>query len=1409
MIHSFIKPDYVFETSWEVCNKRSGVYTVLATKAVTMVQQFQNKLIYIGPDIYQPGAANKRFTPDTALFPEWQVYCKKNGIPIKVGRWDVIGSPIAVLVDFSSLIPTKDEILKSFWEDYKVDSLSGQWDYLEPVIFGFAAGKIIEFFMTLYVSSTDRVITHFNDWLSGAGLLYIKKKVPQAATIFTTHDTVVGRAMAANGEYIYDNFENIDAISKAQSLGVISKHSLEKQSAAMADCFTTVSEITARECIHFLGREIDVLTPNGFEEDFVPKGDAYTEKRDIARLKLRQVSEALLGYKLSDDIMFIANSGRYEFRNKGTDLLLDSLDILSKSNDVEREIIVFVMIPANIYGHRVDLKNKIDNNTGEKLPNPFLTHGLNEIGYDPIINKIQKLHLENDQESKIKLIFIPSFLNGDDGIFNMSYYDLLIGMDLTIFPSYYEPWSYTPIESMAFGIPTVTTSLTGFGNWVKTKTKGIADGIEVIERNDENQHEAANKIAGIILRYTKMGDQDKKLAIENAQKITRSIDWELLIKNYYKTFDIALRVVNNRTDSFIPMQKDLRIQTKPETSPRPMWKKIVVKSKLPQEISHLHTISRNLWWTWNYEAVELFESINPEVWNEVGKNPILLLEKVSYNDLYKLAQDKNFVEKLNAVYNKLSDYLEQPFSHSPSISYFSMEYGLSAILKIYSGGLGVLAGDYLKEASDSRVNMTGVGLMYRYGYFKQELSLNGEQQAIYEPQEFSSLPLEEVRTDDGQLLIIDINFPGRIVKLKVWKAMVGRIPLYLLDSDHALNEQGDRHITHTLYGGDWENRLKQEIILGMGGIRLLNALGIHSDLYHCNEGHAALINVQRLINYIEQKLTFGEAMEMVRVSSLFTTHTPVPAGHDKFDEDMIRVYLRHIPDLLTISWEEFMDLGRENPGQHGEKFSMSVLAAKTSQEMNGVSWLHGEVSKNMFHHLWDGYAPEELHINYVTNGVHYGTWTSEEFQKFYNNHFDGNFLNDVSNKNYWAQIYNVDNSEIWEIRKTLKKKLFAYIKEHTEKNMANTYEDPARIIEIMNRMNENALTIGFARRFATYKRAHLLFTDLDRLAKIVNNPNHPVQFLFAGKAHPADGGGQGLIKKIIEISRRPEFLGKIVFIENYDMELGKRLTSGVDVWLNTPTRPLEASGTSGQKAELNGVLNFSVLDGWWYEGYKPGAGWALSDKQTFANNQFQDELDAATIYNIFENEIIPLYYSNNGSQPDKWIDCIKKSIATIAPEYTTKRMINDYLHKFYQPQYQRANTLKNNNFGEARALAAWKKRVLSAWHNIEVLSIDMPDISAYELGIGEDYDITIGVDLNILEGNEIGLEMVFADGADDNITKIVHTEPFLVKEKNGSVTTYYLKHKLNFPGVFKFGIRMHPVNPMLPHKQDFALMRWI
>ena len=623
----------------------------------------------------------------------------------------------------------------------------------------------------------------------------------------------------------------------------------------------------------------------------------------------------------------------------------------------------------------------------------------------------------------------------------------------------------------------------------------------------------------------------------------------------------------------------------------PNWKEVTVKSRIPAELEKLSEISRNIWWAWNFEATELFRDLDPELWKECGQNPVLLLERMSYEKLEALAKDKVILRRMNDVYTKFRDYMDvKPDENRPSVAYFSMEYGLSSVLKIYSGGLGVLAGDYLKEASDSNVDLCAVGFLYRYGYFTQTLSMDGQQIANYEAQNFGQLPIDRVMDANGQPLVVDVPYLDYYVHANVWRVNVGRISLYLLDTDNEMNSEFDRPITHQLYGGDWENRLKQEILLGIGGILTLKALGIKKDVYHCNEGHAALINVQRICDYVATGLTFDQSIELVRASSLYTVHTPVPAGHDYFDEGLFGKYMGGYPARMGISWDDLMDLGRNNPGDKGERFCMSVFACNTSQEVNGVSWLHGKVSQEMFSTIWKGYFPEEIHVGYVTNGVHFPTWSATEWKELYFKYFNENFWFDQSNPKIWEAIYNVPDEEIWKTRMTMKNKLVDYIRKSFRDTWLKNQGDPSRIVSLMDKINPNALLIGFGRRFATYKRAHLLFTDLERLSKIVNNPDYPVQFLFTGKAHPHDGAGQGLIKRIIEISRRPEFLGKIIFLENYDMQLARRLVSGVDIWLNTPTRPLEASGTSGEKALMNGVVNFSVLDGWWLEGYREGAG---------------------------------------------------------------------------------------------------------------------------------------------------------------------------------------------------------------------------
>ena len=867
-------------------------------------------------------------------------------------------------------------------------------------------------------------------------------------------------------------------------------------------------------------------------------------------------------------------------------------------------------------------------------------------------------------------------------------------------------------------------------------------------------------------------------------------------------------------------------------SNQPSWKVINVKSHIPEALKKLDELSHNLWWCWNTEALDLFSSLDTELWHKVRRNPIDLLRSIDYDRLIELSKNEEIIRKMNKVYADFRKYMDvKPNPKRASVAYFCMEYGLSHVLKIYSGGLGILAGDYLKEASDSNVDMVAVGFLYRYGYFTQSLSMDGQQIANYEPQDFDRLPIERVLDADGNQVIVDVPYPNFMVHATLWRANVGRISLYLLDTDNELNSEYDRRITHSLYGGDWENRIKQEYLLGIGGMLALNKLGIKKDVYHCNEGHAALCNVQRLAEYVESGLSFNQALELVRASSLYTVHTPVPAGHDYFDEGLFNKYMNQFPARLGISWDDFMGMGRTNPGDKNEKFCMSTFLCKTCQEVNGVSWLHGRVSQQMFRGIWPGYLPsperldhaerthdeweeiynpnpEESHVGYVTNGVHLPTWCAKEWQAVYKKYLGAEYYHDQSNEKIWEKILQVPDEVIWNTRVQLKNKLIDYIRRRFRENWLKNQGDPSMVVSLLDKINPNALLIGFARRFATYKRAHLLFTDLDRLARIVNNEKFPVQFLFAGKAHPADGAGQGLIKKIYDISQRPEFMGKILFLDNYDMQLARRLVSGVDIWMNTPTRPLEASGTSGEKALMNGVVNLSVLDGWWYEGYREGAGWALTDRRTYENQDHQDKLDASTIYSMLEQEIIPLYYARNRQGfSENWVRTVKNSIARIAPHYTMKRQLDDYYTRFYNPLAARFHAISADNNRIARDIAAWKESVAERWDSIKVVSSTRSEnLQSASLISGKEFTVRHVVDEQGLD-DAVGIDLVVMTGTDGN-EHVSEVLPMKLVSREGNLHTFELTASIDLAGSYKVAYRLYPKHPQLANRQDMCYVRW-
>ena len=1408
-----LTPDYLFEVSWEVCNKVGGIHTVIASKAPTVKRMLGDNYITIGPDFSFDGA-NPEFSEDNTLMAAWRDELYNNGVRVRIGRWNIEGSPIAILIDFKSFIREKDNILKQLWEAYNVDSLSGQWDYIEPVLFGHAAGVVIASFVEHFGAQTKKVVAHLHEWMAAAASLYLRDNAPYVATVFSTHATVMGRCIAGNRLPLYNDLHKFNADELARQFNVMAKHSLEKSAATYADAFLTVSDITANECKYLLGREVTRVTPNGFENDFVPEAKELAKKREVARAKLIDVATATWGYNFQPDTLIVGTSGRYEYRNKGVDVFLESLKQLAASN-INRDVLAVIAVPAANMGARQDLAKHLEDKTQTIDPaqKRFLSHQLEYEAWDQVAQSIEGSILSTSA-SRVKVLFIPTYLNGKDGIFDMPYYDVLAGMDLTVFASYYEPWGYTPLESVAFGVPTVTTTLAGFGMWVAKQSNH--NGVDIVRRDDYNEREVVLQITDVIKKYMDMDAKALAEARESAQEVAATALWKKLFIEYKRAYEEALDSSVNRTNRVLidggNRSEQINFVRQQLVSSRPSWHRLMVEKRIPERLKPLEELSRNLWWCWTVAARDLFESVDEALWVAVDRNPIALLDKLSSARCEELCNDAEFLKRMDAVYKEFTEYMsEKPAAEHAKVAYFSMEYGLHSTLKIYSGGLGILAGDYLKEASDRNVGMVAIGLLYRYGYFTQRLSAQGAQEATYEAQNFFKLPISPVRDEFGNWVTTQVALPGRTLSARVWKCAVGRTDLYLLDADYEANLEEDRQITYYLYGGDWENRLKQEMLLGIGGIRALVKMGIKQEVYHCNEGHAAFIGLERIRNLITKKhLSFSEALEVVRSSSLFTTHTPVPAGHDAFPEYMIRQYMSHYPDVLGITWDQFINLGKTNPNDPNEKFSMSVLACNLSQEVNGVSWLHGEVSKDILGNMWPGYFKNELHIGYVTNGVHFPTWVASNLRRLYAKYFGDAFQGHTYNIPEWQNVHKIDDKELWEERMFLKKRLIKTIRKRFSDPTQVRLQSPRQMVQVVESIKPEVLTIGFARRFATYKRAHLLFTNLERLSALVNNKERPVQFIFAGKAHPNDKPGQDLIKRIVEVSAMPEFVGKIVFLQNYDMELARRMVQGVDVWLNTPTRPLEASGTSGEKCVMNGVMQFSVLDGWWVEGYKEGAGWMLPMERTFADQRFQDELDAEMIYNTIEEQIVPLYYDRaEDGVPHRWVNSVKKCVADIAANFTMNRQLIDYEERFYNKLAARKKLIVDKNYIMARQIAAWKRKVSAAWDNIAILDVKRAEIESEAMFVGKKYHFELTLDLAGLAKEDIGAELVVATQIEaGQAANVVETRRLNMVASEGNTVTLALDYEPEHTGIFDVALRIFPSNDNLEHRMDFALVKW-
>lgn len=851
-----------------------------------------------------------------------------------------------------------------------------------------------------------------------------------------------------------------------------------------------------------------------------------------------------------------------------------------------------------------------------------------------------------------------------------------------------------------------------------------------------------------------------------------------------------------------------------------MFNRITVNPQLPKRINRLTEIANNLWWSWNTEVLKLFKEIDIDLWEKVDKNPVKFLKLISQEKLEQAAINQAILKQYDKIVNDFDGYMNSkntwfakkyPNEKNDVIAYFSAEYGLDETVPIYSGGLGILSGDHLKSASDLGVPLVAVGLLYKNGYFHQKIDKFGNQQSIYKDIDLMHLPISPVNDEKGEELKVLLKLPGKNLYLKVWQINVGRIKLYLLDSDIPENtDEMYRNITLRLYGGDQEMRIQQEIVLGMGGVNLLRTLGLDPNIYHMNEGHSSFLLIEVIKNIIkEKKVSFDIARDITSAKTVFTTHTPVPAGNDIFPMNLIEKYFKGYWTKLGIDKDTFLHLGTKPNDSLEAGFNMGILALKIAGKKNGVSKLHGAVSRELFGDVWPEIAPNESPITYITNGIHTCTWLAPNLKELYNKYLIPYWQDSIQIQDTWKKIDNIPDEKLWSEHLKRKEKLLNLVKENvTNRLRANgvSYEE---INEIVSKLNPNALTIGFARRFATYKRATLIFRDLERITQILNNENRPVQLIFAGKAHPADKEGQDLIRYIHEISMKPQFKGKIFVLENYNIGIARYLVSGVDVWLNNPRRPMEASGTSGQKASVNGVINFSVLDGWWAEGYDSKNGWTIGTNDEYESYEIQDDADSTSIYNVLEKKIIPTYYDKdkNGIS-SKWLRIMKNSIISTGGRYSTSRMVSDYTDKLYMPLINLTDKYYKD-LSNVADLNEWKSKMLINWDKIKIEQIN--NLDNISIDAGNKIEVNCKVTLPDISAENITVEVYAGRITENGRIEDIVVIPMDLAEANDETREYLYKAKLELStgGSYGYTFRVMPKHNMILDPENLNLIKWI
>lgn len=841
-----------------------------------------------------------------------------------------------------------------------------------------------------------------------------------------------------------------------------------------------------------------------------------------------------------------------------------------------------------------------------------------------------------------------------------------------------------------------------------------------------------------------------------------------------------------------------------------------VVPQIPERLKPLEEMAKNLWFCWNQEAIDLFRSIDMILWEETGHNPLAMLGRLGKDRFEEILQDEGFLIEMDRIYQEFHHYcqerrpyhfgLETPIDFT--VAYFSAEYGLTDCLPIYSGGLGVLSGDHLKSASDLCIPMVGIGLLYQKGYFRQYLNADGWQLETYPDNDFHSLPIELERTPQGDPLTVTVEIENRRVKVRVWRIQVGRVPLWMLDTNTVENEEQDRDITSVLYGGDGRMRLKQESILGIGGVRALEALGVYPSVFHMNEGHSALAIIERIRCLMKKfSLSFEEAREAAYTNSIFTTHTPVPAGIDVFDRDLISAVLGQYISSLGLSIDDFMALGIQGTKGVDRTFNMAVLAIKNSARTNGVSHLHGSVSRKMWSQLWPQLPEVDIPIEAITNGIHIPSWISNDLAGLLDRYLGKRWAEDPDNRKIWERVERIPDSELWRTHERRRERLISFARRRLIEQLTRQGAKKREVQMASEILDPEALTIGFARRFATYKRGDLILSNPERLSRILNDPQRPVQIIFAGKAHPQDNPGKEVIKEIVHIARRPEFKHKIVFIEDYDLNVARYLVQGVDLWLNNPRRPLEACGTSGMKAAANGALNLSILDGWWVEGYSPHLGWAIGSGEEYEDHEGQDQIESLATYDLLEKEIVPLFYERGKDNlPREWIRMMKQSMKTLAAYFNSHRMVQDYLHRFYLHSSLRWEQIQRDHFKGLKELTLWMDRLKRSWGQIDI--VEKRSEARRGLILGE--VLPVEVDLRMPGLTPQDLSVAIYCGPVNSKAEFLNRSflPMKPIDHHGDQTTFRGEIPCQQVGRFGFRIRVLPFHPLLSNPYSMGLIRW-